>query len=53
MICLNCICLPDGICVICMICTCFTGWDLCDLDLVHNFFNVCEKDIDDLDRDLS
>ena len=53
MICLNCACLPDGICVICMICTCFAGWDLYDLDLVHNFYVSVKKDLDDLDRDLS
>ena len=59
MICLNSTCLPGGICVICMICTCFAGWDRYDLDLVHTFtYLSVKKDIDDLqnwsvDRDLS
>ena len=38
MICLNYICLPDEICVICIICTCFAGWDLYDLDFVLSFY---------------
>ena len=50
MICLNCIFLPGRICVIC---TCFAGWDLYDLDLEHNFYVSVKKDLDDLDRDLS
>ena len=53
MICLNRICLPDGICVICMICTCFAGWDLHDLDTVHNFYVSVKKDLHDLGCDLS
>ena len=55
MICLNCTCLSDGTCVICMICTCFAGWDLYDLDLVPNFYASVKEYllIDDLDRDLS
>ena len=53
MICLKCTCLLDGICVICMISTCFAGWGLYDLDLAHNFYVSVKKDLDDLDRDLS
>ena len=41
-----------GICMICMICTCFTGWDLYGLDLMHNFSISAKKDLDDLDHDL-
>ena len=47
------ICWPDGICVICMICACFAGWDPYYLDIVHNFSVSVKKDLDDLDRDLS
>ena len=53
MICLNCKCLPDMICVICVICTCFAGWDLYDLDFVPYFHVSVKKDVDGLDRDLS
>ena len=42
-----------GICMICMICTCFAGWDLYDLDFMHNFSISAKKDLDDLDHDLS
>ena len=33
--------------------TCFVGWDLYDLDPVHNYYAPVKKDLDDLDRDLS
>ena len=39
--------------MICMICTCFAGWDLYDLDLMHNFSISAKKDLDYLDHDLS
>ena len=39
--------------MICMIWTCFAGWDLYDLDLMHNFSISAKKDLDYLDHDLS
>ena len=39
--------------MISMICTCFAGWDLYDLDLMHNFSISAKKDLDYLDHDLS
>ena len=39
--------------MICMICACFAGWDLYDLDLMHNFSISAKKDLDYLDHDLS
>ena len=42
-----------GIRMICMICTFVAGWDLYDLDLMHNFSISAKNDLDDLDHDLS
>ena len=53
--------------MICMICSCLSGWDLYDLhdlhmfrrvelydlDIMHNFSILAKKDLDDLDHDLS
>ena len=36
-----------------MICTCFTAWDLYDLDFMQNFSISAKRDLDDLDHDLS
>ena len=39
--------------MICMICICFAGQDLCDLDLMHNSSVSAKYNLDHLDHDLS
>ena len=40
MICVIFTCSPSGICMICVICTCFTKWGLYDLDIAYMFARV-------------